>query len=352
MRRKTMRDISLSTGLSIYTVSRALSGADGVSVESREQVLKVAKEIGYIPNRAAQELRRANRDSVAVITASTTNSYYLDLMDGIYQSLRPSGRTVILGDIAADGVYNSKLEDQLIRRLIESRTAGIIATLTLSPDNLRLLDQWDVPIVFVDSAPPDGPIAYPCVSTDNHAASLVVGDHIASLGCRDWLLMMYPDKWSTRTERERGIREAAVKHEARLTIIDCENNDEAARQALDCYLRGNDDLPDVLIAGNNPLLLGALQNLRENDLRIPDDLAVVGFDNFAWAPFMDPPITVLDESSKVIGMRAAATLNTIIEEQVEAERSGRSTKPNYRDEFSLQIPARLIVRRSCGSNKV
>lgn len=348
MRRKTMRDVSVATGLSTYTVSRALSGADGVSAESRAHVLKVAREIGYIPNRAAQELRRANRDSVAVITASTSNSYYLDLMEGIHHALRSTGRAVIVGDIAIDGVYSAELEDQLVRRLIESRTAGVIATLTLRPENLKLLDQWDVPVVFVDSDPPEGAGHYPSVTTDNYAASLTVGDHIASHGYGNWLLLMYPDKWSTRFERERGIRDAAARHAADLTVIECENNDLAAQEAFARHLEEAARLPDVLIAGNNPLLLGALKLCREKAIRIPDDMAVVSFDDFAWAPLMDPPLTVLDEDSKSIGSRAAATLTAIIEQQIESEKRSQSTKPDYKPEYRQQMPARLVVRRSCG----
>src|ERR1700712_2389764 len=99
LRKSTMRDISRVTGLSMFTVSRALSGAEGVSELSRKQVQNVAKQLGYIPNRAAQELRKATRDSVAVVTANTSNSYYLDLMAGIQQALTPFNWTVVVGDV-------------------------------------------------------------------------------------------------------------------------------------------------------------------------------------------------------------------------------------------------------------
>ncbi|HHL3499509.1 TPA: LacI family DNA-binding transcriptional regulator, partial [Klebsiella pneumoniae] len=82
MRKATMRDVSEATGFSMFTVSRALNGGDGVADDSRELILKVARELGYVPNRAAQALRRSSRDSVAVITAHASNSYYLNLMSG------------------------------------------------------------------------------------------------------------------------------------------------------------------------------------------------------------------------------------------------------------------------------
>ena len=204
MRKSTMRDISRATGLSMFTVSRALNGAEGVSDLSREQVQKVATQLGYIPNRAAQELRKVTRDSVAVITANTANSYYLDLMAGIQQALTPSNWTVVVGDVAVDGIYSRRLEDRMIRRLIESRTAGVISTLTLTPENTKLLEQWGIPLVFVDSTPSKAFSHFPSVTTDNYNASLMVGEHLASHGYKDWAFLVYPSKWTSRLERERG----------------------------------------------------------------------------------------------------------------------------------------------------
>ncbi len=153
MRKATMRNVSEATGFSMFTVSRALNGGDGVADDSRELILKVARELGYVPNRAAQALRRSSRDSVAVITAHASNSYYLNLMSGIQQMLQPSQWTVVLGDIAVNGIYDRAQEDRMINRLIESRMAGIISTVTLQSESLSLLAKWDIPVVFVDSRP-------------------------------------------------------------------------------------------------------------------------------------------------------------------------------------------------------
>lgn len=332
----------------MFTVSRALSGADGVSDESRMQVRRVADELGYIPNRAAQDLRKISRDSVAVITASTANSYYLDLMSGIQRALRPANWTVVMADVAVDGVYDPDLEKRTVRRLIETRTAGVVSTLTLTPASAALLSRWDIPLVFVDSAPPKGKPAFPSVTTDNYKASRAVGHHLAGHGYPEWLFLVYPSRWSTRFEREHGIRDAAEAHGIRLEILESGNDPDSAHAAMTERLASGRPLPRALIAGNNPLLLGALRVLRERNLRIPDDIAVIGFDEFAWAGLTDPPMTVLNERSEEIGHRAASTLIRIIEGQNEAERRGASTQPVYRDEDVQQVDAELVIRRSCG----
>lgn len=348
-KKPTLRDLSEVTGLSSYTVSRALSNGADVSEASRKLVLKAARELGYVPNRAAQELRKKSRSSIAVITASTSNYYYLDLMKGIQRVLRGSGRNAVVADIAAEGVYTPEVEDATIQDLIQSRTAGIITTLTLSKENVKLLESWDIPVVFVDSAPPEDATQVPSILTDNYAASTKAGRHLAEHGYTDWLFLAYPGRWSTRAERERGLREAAIKQGAALQVLETENDSDSARKTLSAYLdtpgRG---LPRAIIAGNNPLLHGVLTVLQQREIAVPTQVALIAFDEFAWAPLLDPPLTVVDEDSESIGVLAAQTLTRILDGQLEAERRGESPVPDYLPEDRREVTADLIVRQSCG----
>ena len=323
MRKATMRDVSEATGFSMFTVSRALNGGDGVADDSRELILKVARELGYVPNRAAQALRRSSRDSVAVITAHASNSYYLNLMSGIQQMLQPSQWTVVLGDIAVNGIYDRAQEDRMINRLIES----------------RLLAKWDIPVVFVDS-PPRGEHNFPSVTTDNYHASLLVGNHLAQHGYKNWLLLIYPDRWTTRFERERGIREAAEQCGATLEVLETENDAQSASEKLSQYLARGEALPDVLIAGNNPILLGSLNQLQQRQIAIPGDMALIAYDEFDWAPLLNPPLTVLNENSEEIGRQAAEMLIRLINQEGKGE-----------IETQLKVPAELVIRQSCGCRK-
>lgn len=348
-KKPTLRDISQATGLSSYTVSRALSNGSDVSAASRELVLKAARELGYVPNRAAQELRRNTRSSITVITASTSNYYYLDLMKGIQRTLRGSNRNAVVADIAAEGVYTEAVEDATVQDLIQSRTAGVITTLTLSAQNIKLLEDWDIPVVFVDSAPPEDAARVPFVLTDNFTASMDTGAHLAGHGYADWLFLAYPGRWSTRREREHGLREAAAKHGAALEVLESENDFDSAHRTLSMYLdTPGHVLPRAIIAGNNPMVHGTLTVLQERRIRVPEDVAVVAFDEFAWAPLLNPPLTVVNEDSEAIGVIAAKTLTRILDEQLDAERNGQQPVPNYRPEDRREVSAHLIVRRSCG----
>lgn len=351
-KKPTLADVARRAGVSVYTVSRALSDSPGVSVAAREKVGSAARELGYVRNRAAQELRKNSRSTVTVVTASTSNAYYIDMMTGVQRVLRAAGRTAVVADVAADGVYLPEVEDATVETVIQSRTAGVISTLALSPHNLRLLEQWDVPIVFVDSSPPADIPGAGAVTTDNVAASHAVGDHLAQHGFREWLLIAYPRRWTTRAPREAGLRESAERHGARLTVIECENDPDSAAKALAGFLERGDGSgtrrPDVVVAGNNPLLQGCLRTLREQSLQVPADVAVVAFDEFPWAPLLDPPMTVLNEDSESIGQTAAEILMRLIDEQVLADQEGRPARPRYRPDDRREVTAELVVRGSCG----
>lgn len=218
--RVTLRDIANAAGLSTFTVSKALNGGTGVSQKSRDHVLSVAKDLDYVPNLAAQELRGATRSSVAVITSGTANVYYLNMINGIQRAMQAANQSVVLMDIAIQGAYDPDLEDRTIQRLLEARMSGVISTLTLKPESIERLAQWDIPVVFVDLSPPEKMAYLPSVTTDNYNASLLVGEHLIEHKFTDWLFLAYPGIWSSRKDRERGLREAARRCGAELQVVE------------------------------------------------------------------------------------------------------------------------------------
>lgn len=347
--RVTLRDIANAAGVSTFTVSKALNDGTGVSQKSRDHVLSVAKDLGYVPNLAAQELRGATRSSVAVITAGTANAYYLDMMNGIQRTMQAANQSVVLMDIAIHGAYDPDLEDRTIQRLLEARMSGVISTLKLKPESIERLAQFGIPVVFVNSLPPKEMAYLPSVTTDNFNASLLVGEHLNEHDFADWLFLVYPGIWSSRKDREKGLREAARRCGADLQVVESANDEESAQRSFsDALDARNGKLPDVLITGNSPLLLGALSTMRERGIVAPRDMAIVSYDDFPWAPYIDPPLTVLDERAEEIGRLAAETLGQIIDEQIAAGGKDKAATPNYREELKTQVPVGLVVRRSCG----
>ncbi|MBB1503055.1 LacI family DNA-binding transcriptional regulator [Propioniciclava sp. MC1683] len=352
-RRPTLNDVVAETGLSIFTVSRALRGAQGVSEASRTKVLAAARKIGYVPNGAARALRNQTPGPVIVMKASSSNAYYVDMITGIQVGLRSAGMGMRTADIAPDGVFDADLENAAVQEAMQSRASGVISTLTLQPENYRRLTEWGVPVVFVDSHPPASELGTASVTTDNAAATAAVGEHLASHGQSDWVLLIYPHLWSTRAAREAGLRRSAEQHGARLTVVESANDPVSAQQAMSRYLDSRTaEGPFALIAGNNPLLRGGLSAVREAGMRLPQDVSLISFDEFMWAPLIDPPITVVDEDSRHIGEIAAATLRDIVQRKNKSgdASGGSGSGVTYHPEDTKEVTATLLVRQSCGCN--
>ncbi|CRK76712.1 Ribose operon repressor [Nereida ignava] len=339
MRKATLKDVSKRSGLSIYTVSRTLNGEGGVSTKSQKRVHDAARDLGYVANQAARQLKGSHSSSVAVLTAGTSNTYYLDMLNGIASTLRDTGHTTEMLDIAIGGNYSLELENAMVTRILESRMSGVISALTLTDQSIQLLMDWNVQIVFVDSSPPAAYPNLPSVTTNNLDASDLVGRHLADHGYRDWLFLAYPAIWSSRQDRETGLRRAARNGGATLEVLEVENDARQSEARLRALLAKREKRPDVLIAGNTPLLLGVLGAIKAEGLKVPDDIALVGFDDFAWATFIDPPITVLDERAEEIGRLAARMIDGLI-------RDARGGTPHTHQH--IKVPVDLIVRRSCG----
>lgn len=348
-RKATLNDVVAASGLSIFTVSRALNRAEGVSEGSRKRVLEAAKAVGYVPNLAAKAVRNQTPGPVIVMTASTSNAYYIDMLSGIQAGLRSAGLGMRTADLAPEGIFDAELEEAAVQEAMQSRASGVISTLTLGRENYEKLTAWGVPVVFVDSQPPVSSYETASVTTDNAAAASVVGDHLALHGQEDWVLLIYPALWSSRATREDGLRVAAERHGATLAVLECGNDPASAESVTSAYLSTRHGAsPFALIAGNNPLLRGALNATRAASLRLPEDVCLISFDEFMWSALIDPPITVVDEDSKSIGELAATTLRNVI--QRNSPHHGGEPRPGirYLPQDTKEVEATLVIRQSCG----
>ncbi|HYD99776.1 MAG TPA: substrate-binding domain-containing protein, partial [Alphaproteobacteria bacterium] len=194
-------------------------------------------------------------------------------------------------------------------------------------------------LLFVDCPPPESHRELPFVTADNYTASREVGAHLAAHGYRRWGFIGHTGTWTTRQPREQGFVDAAAACGAQVAVIEGANDSDSARRAVLAHLsaRPRPEWPEALYAANTPLLHGTMLALRERGLRVPDDMALVAFDDFEWAPMLDPPLTVVDQRIEEIGAAAGRQiLLQLAEEPIpEAERA-RIVRPVLR------------LRRSCG----
>jgi len=342
----TIRDISVATGLSTYSVSQALAGKPGVGAETRQRVLQVADELGYVRNNSAASLKDATSRTVGVLSASGRNSYYAVLVQAIDAVLHTAGYHAVSNDAMRGDTYRVDLERQGVQDLLQQRVAAIIATYSLAPDSLALLDRWKIPVVFADSLPPASSARYPFVGVDNYAASAAVANYLADLGHSTALFLAYPAEWNTRVPREKGFTEAAQSRELTVEVLEARNSSDSAYQQIRRRLDGKrQSWPTAIYASNIVLLEGALKALRDLGARIPADISVVGFDDFDWSELIDPPITVIDQHIAAVGEAAANTVLRLIR-----ERNGHEIAlDQQRTAIQTTLPTDLVIRSSCSS---
>ena len=331
----TLKRVAQEAGVSVYSASRALNGLDGVSDATRTRVREVAKDLGYVPNRTAQMLRGEGTRTVGILTAKSENVYYAKLVAGIEDVVRPAGYHTLTADATDGEAYSQHREAEFIETMLELRVAAVILSYRIRSENLVRLLERQIPVVFVDCTPPDEFSHLPSAMGNGEDISRDVGRHFAEHGYRNWAFLGHTAGWPTREGRQRGLTTAAAEAEATLQIIEGSNSIETAQGAVAAFLRTDEGRAmDALYCSNELLINGAIRALRREGIRIGQDIGLIGFDDFDWAPAFDVPITVVDQQTREIGRHAGALVLAARGEE------DAPTAP-------MPVPA-LVLRESCG----
>lgn len=344
----TLSDVADLAGVSKYSASRALSGLSGVSAKTAKRVERAAEELNYVPNRLASGLRARSMNAIGVLTANSKNSYYSDLLEGIDSITSSFGFQSFSSDSTNHGTYDEDREDRFIRTLLELRVSGVVLTYQPSKANLELLNDWRVPIVFVDCSvgSETESEALISVSPDNLEATERLGDHFASHGYTHWLFVGHDPAWPSRQERELGFRTAAQRAGATVTTLEAGNSVAGAEKVFSDFLKANPQTNfDAFFTSNEIILNGSLRAIRALRPELLNDVGFASFDEFSWADLMEPKVTVIDQQTTVLGEIAALNLLGKIKESTD--------NPVLVDlPLAPRVPSpTLTVRNSCGCNQ-
>ena len=334
----TLKDVARLAGVSAYSASRALNAQSGVSEVTSARVHEAAAALNYIPNRLAASLRRKDSHTIGVVTTNAANGYYATLISGIESAVSRRGFLTVTSDVLDGGSFSAERQETFARALIELRVAGVVMTYRPRADHLKLLADWQIPVVFVDCTPPDGFEQYSFAMNEDRALAKQVGEHLAGHGYRHWLFVGHPSSWPTRVERQRGFEDAANECGARVDVIEGGHTAQMAHDAVLKYLEGpRSDGVRAMFCSNEFLLNGTLRALKSRRIGVPDDVAVIGYDEFDWSELHDPPITTVDQHVRSLGELAGECLAAQIENADSAHGGPIPT-----------TPATLLVRQSCG----
>ncbi|MDI2030146.1 LacI family DNA-binding transcriptional regulator [Saccharopolyspora sp. TS4A08] len=327
----TLADVARVAGVSSATVSYVLNGTRKVRPETERAVRAAVEEVGYIQNTLARSLATARTLSIGVAISSASNPYFTEILQGIEAEAVDRGYSLLVADPRDDPDHELRVVSHLHQRRID----GIV--LAPSPDpsrTMRYLADHDVPTVLADRVIAGG---YDQVSTDNTESTASLVDHLAALGHRRIGFVAGLAGLSTTDERLAGYREGLRRNDIDDDPELCRegsSESEAARRAASELLTGSRPAT-AIIAANNAMTIGAMRAVRDLSLSVPDDVALVAFDDFPWADLFAPRLTAIAQPSREVGAEALRLL------------LDRLDDPG-RDPVEVRLESRFVHRDSCG----
>jgi LacI family transcriptional regulator, galactose operon repressor len=331
----TIRDVARLSGVSPMTVSRVINDSERVSPETRKRVEDAISELGYVPSRLARGLSRQRTGTLAVIVPDVANPFFTAVVRAAEEVARRADYHVILCDTRAD----LSVERDVIEELIAHRVEGmVIAPVSdRSAMHLMRLAAFGVPFVLIDRTIPG--VDCDVVLGDSSGGARQLVDHLVSLGHRRIGFIVESDDVSTARDRRKGYEAALNAAGIALdpALVAQAAPDPSGGSVGMARLLELAERPTAVFTVNNLVALGAIEAVRAAGLEVPDDVALVCFDDIEYASRLYPFLTAMEQPAQTFG-----TLGTqLLLERIE----GRG--PERRHEVVL--PGEFIIRKSCGA---
>jgi LacI family transcriptional regulator len=316
MRPITLHDLAKRCKVSTATVSAVVNGADWVSERTRRRVQKAIDAMGYHPNALARGLKRQKGHAVGAIVSDLTNPFFTQIVRSLSHSLRESGRTLSL----CDSDHRHELGESNLRMLLEGQIVGLVLIGDSVPEHALRSFVKVRPGVQVIAIERDYQI--PHISTlvvDSEQAAYTATCHLTDRGCRRIAMIAGPAAGAGsatygRVQRldgyRRALRELGYAADSTL-IVEGNFRYQSGRDAM-AKLLALREPPDAVFAANDMMALGAMSLVRERGLRVPDDVALVGFDNVPMTELTTPGLTTMAMPMRELGDAAARLLEANI----------------------------------------
>lgn len=325
----TIATVAAQAGVSTASVSRVLNGDPSVGSDIRNKVEAAVAEMDYKPNAAARSLRAQDTRQVALVVDDIANPAYLDIVAAVQEVVREDGRRLLLLSSNGRDDEERAILDSLGQRFVD----GLVMTSTrFSPSVVAALRQAPVPVVVIGSSS-DLPVDR--VAVDAGAGVRTAVAHLADQGCHHLAMVNGPAHTLPAQSRLNGFLGGAADAHVSVAVVlhgDDWDRESGRRAGLDMLDRANP--PDAVLCANDQLALGVLDACYEQQVAVPDDLAVVGVDNSRDANVCRPRLTSLDLSFSERGRIAARLLLDRISGQVVG------------DAQDIQVETTLVTRAS------
>jgi len=328
----TLSDVARLAGVSTATASKALNGRDQVKAETRERVFAAAQQLSFTPNPFARALNEKRTGTIGMLTSDLDNRFVLPVLLGAEDAFGAGATSVLLCDARGDAIR----EQHHLRTLLARRVDGIVILGRTTNPRPSITAGIPVPVVYA-YAPSDDE-ADTSFTPDNYLAGRLAVEHLLDRGRTSIALVNGEPSYTAATDRAAGARDAMSARGLTLAGGDGlygQWSESWGRQGTRTLLDSGRSI-DGIVAGSDQIARGVLDELRESNLRVPEDVAVIGVDNWdILAQAARPPLTSVDMQLQELGRAAALALSTAI---------GGASSPGVN-----RLPVRVVPRESTAS---
>lgn len=305
--RPSVKDVAQLAGVSAGTVSNVLNHPDRVSRAKRELVEAAIEELGFIPSGAARHLRQGSSRAIGLVVLDIANPFFTEAARAVEDTVARDGLAMMMGSTDGD----PERERQILEMLISQQVQGIILTPSAhSMENLEVVRQHGIPVVLLDSPTTRGP--YASVGVDDVAGGRMAVGHLLASGHRSIAVISGPTEVRQAAARWEGAQQAVrafgLDPEETLVHLSADSfSADGGAEAMSLLLESS-TLPSATFALNDIMAIGAIRTLRARGMRIPQDMAVVGYDDIPIAAELVTPLTTVRQPMADLGRRAAELL--------------------------------------------
>ena len=306
-RRISLKDLAQELGVSIATVSRALRSSPEIGQEMQERVKELARRLNYRPNPFAQSLRKEAPRVIGVVVPNLVTHYYAAVLDGIEEEAAKSGYSVI----SANTHEQTDAEVKAIDNFISLHVEGLIACLsqnTTDYSHFEEISQMDIPLVFFGRTCLSD--KFSSVTANGDVAAQEATQHLIDTGSRRIAFIGGPNHLDMVRRRKHGyleaLRENRIPIDRDLVVCDRFDYDWALEATI--RLLQSENRPDAILAFNDIITFAAFTAIKQLGLRIPEDVALIGFTDDVHARYVTPKLSAIEDQSSLMGQTACRLL--------------------------------------------
>jgi len=329
----TIRDVARQAGVSVATVSRYINRNAPVSAEVAERLDRVMSDLRYVPHAAARHLASRKTRVIGLLLNNLHNDFFVPLLNGVEAVVRKKEYNLIIA------TYHGSSRNTMPPPIGPHNTDGMLVFSDgLFDEDIANLNASGFPMVLVHRTSPNS-LNIPSVTVENIEITHKLVEHLIQVhGKRRVLFMRGPLHQEDSNRRETGYKSAlaanGIPFDENL-ILNGEFERDIAYQVLNDFLANGKRVAfDAVFTGDDDAAIGVLRALHKHGYRIPEEIAVVGFDDLGFASFLNPPLTTVRAPTESVGRIATEKLFTLLE--------------NSSANDAIVLPTEIIFRRSCG----